>query len=80
MKYLIKNLIFLKNDRNLTQDNIAVKLNVQRTLVGSWLEFRSIPQTAELKKLSDLFKVSIDWLIKKDIERLSKRKADAILK
>ena len=68
--YLIENIMYLKVQNNFTQQGIADRLHIKRPLVGSWLEGRSEPNVVLLKKLSDLFKVSIDFLYMENLRKI----------
>ena len=73
--YLLKNLTHLMQSSKpaINKSELGRKINVDRKLIGSWFDSRQgMPQTPELKKLSDLFKVSIDYLCMEDLTLLSK--------
>jgi len=48
---------------NLSQEQLAEKLNVSRQVVTKWENENGIPEISNLKALSNLFDVSIDYLL-----------------
>jgi len=54
----------LRNEHNLSQGDLAEKLNVSRQSVSKWETRASIPELDKLIQLSDLFHVSIDELVR----------------
>ncbi len=67
MNYLASNIKFLRKQRNLTQDELSVALNINRSMVGAYEEGRAVPRIALLQTLSDYFSISLDRLIKEDL-------------
>ena len=55
----------LRKESNLTQEDLAFKINVSRQAVASWEIGRSEPSLDILLKLSDFFMVSTDYLLGK---------------
>lgn len=53
----------LRNDNNLTQEQLAEKLYVTRTAVSKWETDKGFPAIDSLKLISNLFGISIDELI-----------------
>ena len=62
-----KNLRYLRKLRGWTQEEFANKLKIKRSLVGAYEEERAEPNYDVLETVSDLFKVSIDDLLRKDL-------------
>ena len=59
----------LRNDHQLTQDELAEKIFVTRTAISKWETDKGYPSIDSLKQLSNLFEISIDELISdSDIE------------
>jgi len=54
----------LRNDRGLSQAELAEKLNVSRQSISKWERDASVPELDKLVVLSDAFGVSIDELVK----------------
>lgn len=53
-------------DQNLTQDWVARQLHLSRKTISSWENARSYPDIASLVKLSNLYQMSLDQLLKED--------------
>ena len=58
----------LREEAGLTQDEFAEKIFVTRTAVSKWENGKSYPSIDSLKVISELFGVSIDYLVKEDLE------------
>lgn len=57
-------LVRLRNQRGMSQDALAEQLGVSRQSVSKWETDASVPELDKLLKLSDLFEVSLDELVK----------------
>lgn len=64
MMNFAKNLKKLRQDNNLSQEDIAEKLNTSFKTVSHWETGYSEPSITQLEKLSKIFDVTIDELIK----------------
>lgn len=53
----------LREANKLTQSELARKLNITRSSVNAWELGISVPSTTYLVELSNLFKVSTDYLL-----------------
>lgn len=62
----------LRNDNQLTQDELAERIYVTRTAVSKWETDKGYPSIDSLKQLSGLFHISIDELIS-DTDTQNKR-------
>lgn len=62
-----QNMKYLRKLRGLTQDEFAQKIGIKRSLVGAYEEERAEPNYEVLETVSDLFKVTIDDLLRKDL-------------
>jgi len=58
-----ENLKYLRKKENLTQEQLAEKLNVSRQAVTKWESGQALPDITNLKDISVLFGVTIDELI-----------------
>ncbi len=65
----------LRQRRHLSQEAVAEKLQVSRQAVTKWENGRSMPSTANLLALCDLFDVTMEELCPPDQEGHSKRKS-----
>ncbi|MCL8495902.1 helix-turn-helix domain-containing protein [Apilactobacillus sp. F1] len=52
--------------KNLTQDDVAAKLNVSRQTISSWENEKSYPDIKSLTALSDMYDISLDTMLKED--------------
>lgn len=62
-----ENLQNLRKRENLSQENLAEKLNVSRQAVSKWESDSSYPEMDKLISISEIFNVDIDALIKGEI-------------
>src|SRR5665811_1153591 len=62
-----QNLKYLRKLRGWTQDEFANKLGIKRSLIGAYEEERAEPRLEVLEIISDMFKVTLDELLRKDI-------------
>jgi len=53
----------LRNNKNLTQEELAQKLNTNRPTLSNWELDRTQPGYTMLKKVADFFEVSTDYLL-----------------
>lgn len=58
-----------RKEYNLTQEELAYKLGVSRQSVSSWENGLTFPETEKLIALSDLFGVSVDYLLREQEEQ-----------
>ena len=61
------NLKYLRKLRGWTQEEFAAKLNIKRSLVGAYEEERADPRLDVLEIVADIFKLSLDELLLKDL-------------
>jgi transcriptional regulator with XRE-family HTH domain len=62
-----QNLKYLRKLRGWTQEEFAAKLGIKRSSVGAYEEGRADPQLSVLEVLADIFKLSLDELLLKDL-------------
>lgn len=62
-----------RNDFGLSQDVLAEKIFVSRQTISNWENDKSYPDVSSLLLLSEVFQVSIDILIKGDIEDMKEQ-------
>ena len=60
---IAKNLSELRKTKNMTQADLAEKLNYSDKAVSKWERAESVPDIAVLKSIADLFSVTVDYLI-----------------
>jgi len=62
-----KNLKYLRKLRGWTQEEFSNKLGIKRSLIGAYEEERAEPRLEVLEIISDMFKVTLDELLRKDL-------------
>ena len=62
----------LRNDKKITQAELADKLNYSDKTLSKWERAESIPDVITLKQMADLFGITIDTLINEDIDYVPK--------
>jgi len=65
-----QNLKYLRKLRGWTQDEFANKLGIKRSLVGAYEEERAEPRLEVLEVMSDMFKVTLDELLRSDLSEV----------
>jgi transcriptional regulator with XRE-family HTH domain len=68
-KTLINNIKWLRKSRGLTQDDLAKKIDLTRSIVGSYEEGRAEPGLENIQKLAYFFGVTIDELLSRDLSK-----------
>ncbi|MBO3445749.1 helix-turn-helix transcriptional regulator [Clostridium sp. CCUG 7971] len=63
--------------KELTQENVANILNVSRTTISNWEVGRSYPDLESIVKLSDLYNISLDGLLREDEDMVKKLSNDS---
>lgn len=62
-----QNLKYLRKLRGWTQEEFAIKLGIKRSLIGAYEEERADPRLDVLEIISEMFKLSLDELLLKDL-------------
>lgn len=62
-----KNLKYLRKLRGWTQEEFAAKLQIKRSLLGAYEEERAEPRLDVLETVSELFKLSLDELLRGEL-------------
>ncbi len=65
---LADKILYHRKKLALSQEELAEQLNVSRQSISKWEGAQSIPDMDKIIKLSNLFSVSIDYLLKDEIE------------
>jgi transcriptional regulator with XRE-family HTH domain len=84
MSTACKNLKYLRKLRGWTQEEFALKLRIKRSLLGAYEEERAEPRIDVLEIVGDIFKLSLDELLRKDLNEvkggsyLAKRRAQKL--
>ena len=58
----------IRQKEKLTQEQFAMKLNVSRQAVSNWENNKNLPDIGMLILMSDVFQISLDYLIKGENE------------
>jgi transcriptional regulator with XRE-family HTH domain len=64
------NLKYLRKLRGWTQEEFAARLNIKRSLLGAYEEERADPRLEVLEIVADIFRLSLDELLLKDVSTL----------
>ncbi|RTX75360.1 XRE family transcriptional regulator [Mammaliicoccus sciuri] len=72
---LSKQIIHLRKEYNLSQEDLAEKVFVSRQSISNWERGKSYPDIESLLLLSNIFDVSLDHLVKGDVNMM-KREMD----
>ena len=68
---LAEKITYLRKQRGWSQEELAMKLNVSRQSVSKWESAASLPDLDKIIKLSQIFDVSTDYLLKDEMEELN---------
>ena len=63
----------LRKNRGLTQEELAIRLNVVRQTVSKWEKGLSVPDAEMLQKLADVLEVSVSQLLGGESDQLSQQ-------
>ena len=66
-----ENIRFLRKKKGWTQEKFSQKIGIKRSLVGAYEEGRSDPRLNNLLKMCDVFSISLDNILKKNVSQLS---------
>ncbi|TPR12147.1 helix-turn-helix domain-containing protein [Apilactobacillus timberlakei] len=69
---LADKITYLRNQKNITQQQLANLFNVSRTTISSWENNRSIPDLEMVVKICDFFNVTLDYMLRNDKRTLKK--------
>jgi transcriptional regulator with XRE-family HTH domain len=64
-----ENIRFLRKNKGLTQEELANKIGIKRSVVGAYEEVRAEPKIQTLQNLAHFFNVSIDGLVNIDLSK-----------
>ncbi len=64
VKTLGERLFQLRNEKRLTQEELAERLMIGRQTISKWELNKSVPSTENLIQLAEIYEVSLDYLIK----------------
>ncbi len=64
-------LIKLRKENKMSQDDLAESLGVTRQSISNWENYKNYPDINTIIKISDVFNVSLDVLLKSDTKMIS---------
>ena len=67
MMYLNKNIQALRRQRNITQEQLAEKINVSRQTISKWESGEMTPELPKLIELCELFSCKLDALVREEL-------------
>ena len=62
----------IRKDNKMSQDNLAEILNVTRQTISNWENGKNYPDIETLIKISDKFNISLDILLKENMNMVKK--------
>lgn len=65
-RIIAKNIVELRHLHSITQANLAEQLNYSDKAVSKWERGESVPDISVLKRIADIFGVTVDYLITED--------------
>lgn len=71
---LSENLRKIRKENNLSQEQLAEKLNVSRQSVSKWESGQAYPEMDKVIQICQLFNISVDDLLNQDIKELNNNK------
>ncbi|WP_323703468.1 helix-turn-helix transcriptional regulator [Mammaliicoccus sp. Dog046] len=74
---LSKQIIHLRREFHLSQEDLAEKIYVSRQTISNWERGKTYPDIESLLLLSDTFDVSLDYLVKGDIKAMERKISNA---
>ena len=70
MMILAEKITNLRKQMNLSQEQLAEKLNVSRQSVSKWESAQSMPDTGKIIQLAEIFGVTTDYLLREDLDEV----------
>ena len=69
---LAEKLVALRKQKGLTQMDLAEQLNVSRQAISRWEVGAAVPSIDNLRILSDIYEISVDYLLDDDTSNIDK--------
>ena len=73
---LDEKLVSLRKEKGLTQLKVAEELDISRQAISRWESGVAMPSTENLRRLSELYSVPLDYLINEDSEQPARVEED----
>lgn len=67
MNFFNKNIQFLTKNTKINQNQLAIKLSLTRQTINKLMNQTTDPRASTLIKISEIYNVSIDSLLKEDL-------------
>ncbi len=67
--FFSKNLEYLRKSKNMTQSELATKINVDQTTIGRWEDGNREPTVGNVVNIATVFNISIPDLLDKDLSK-----------
>lgn len=67
-------IISIRKERNMTQEEFARIFHVTRQTVSNWENEKSYPDLETLVRISEEFQISLDAMLKEDVQMVKKNK------
>lgn len=68
MNYFSSNLKFLTQNTEINQNQLSLRLNINRQNITKWLDGRE-PKFDFLIQICDIYNISVDDILKKDLSK-----------
>ena len=75
---LNENLKQLRKSKGLSQEELAIRLNVVRQTISKWEKGLSVPDADMLIKIADIFEVSVSELLGAKIDERKEQDVNAV--
>ena len=76
---LAEKIALLRKKNNYSQEDLANELGISRQSVSKWESGNSIPDLDKIIKMSSLFGVSTDYLLKDELEEATPSESDEVI-
>ncbi len=70
MSIVSDNIKYLRKQMHFTQEQMAQKIGIKRSLLGAYEEGRADPRLNNLQKMADIFNITLDMIIGKDLTKM----------
>ncbi len=70
MSIVSDNIKYLRKQLHFTQEKMAGKIGIKRSLLGAYEEGRADPRLNNLQKMADIFNISVDMIINNDLTKM----------
>jgi transcriptional regulator with XRE-family HTH domain len=71
MSIVSDNIKYLRKQMHLTQEQMADKIGIKRSLLGAYEEGRADPRLNNLQKMAEIFNISVDMVISNNLTKMS---------